>query len=123
MCRRESQPRDRHEKALATVALWKGGHVVIIQRRHFTVHRDRDTTMLNLAFLFDDAIDALTRYAEDLVVVPLPAAVYMMQVDVVNHYHHALEHYLTVPLDAPFLQDSSLGTPYQKWARHQAYWI
>src|SRR5262245_32385202 len=72
--------------------------------------------MLNLAFIFDDAIHVLTRYANDLAVVPLPAAVYMMQVDVINHYHYALEHYLTVALDAPFLQDSSLGTPYQKWA-------
>jgi len=72
--------------------------------------------MLNLAFIFDDAIHALTRYAKDLAVVPLPAAVYMMQVDVINHYHYALEHYLTVALDAPFLQNSSRGTPYQKWA-------
>ena len=72
--------------------------------------------MLNLAFIFDDAIHALTRYAKDLAVVPLPAAVYMMQVDVINHYHYALEHYLTVALDEPFLQNSSRGTPYQKWA-------
>lgn len=70
--------------------------------------------MLNLAFMFDDAIHAMTRYAEDLAVAPLPAAVYMMQVDVLNHYDYALKHYLTVALDAPFLQDSSLGTPYQK---------
>jgi hypothetical protein len=40
----------------------------------------------------------------------------MMQVDVINHYHYALEHYLTVALDKSFLQNSSLGTPYQKWA-------
>jgi hypothetical protein len=72
--------------------------------------------MLNLAFIFDDAIHALTRYAKGLAVVPLPAAVYMMQVDVINHYHYALEHYLTVALDEPFLQNSSRGTPYQKWA-------
>src|ERR1043166_2152290 len=72
--------------------------------------------MLNLDFVFDDAIDALTQYSDDVAVVPLPAAVYMMQVDVINHYHHALEHYLTVALDEPFLQDSSLGPPYQKWA-------
>jgi len=72
--------------------------------------------MLNLAFIFDDAIYALTQHADDLEVVPLPAAVYMMQHDVINHYHLALEHYLTVGLDEPSLQDSSLGTPYQKWA-------
>jgi hypothetical protein len=72
--------------------------------------------MLNLSFPFDDAIHALTRYSKHLAVVPLPAAVYMMQVDVINHYRYALEHYLTLALDEPFLQNSSLGTPYQKWA-------
>src|SRR3954470_210385 len=72
--------------------------------------------MLNLAFIFDDAIETLTRYAEELTVAPLPAAIYMMQVDVINHYDHALEHYLTRALNEPSLQDSSLGTPYQKWA-------
>jgi hypothetical protein len=86
-----------------------------LERRHFTFHRDRGT-MLNLAFIFDDAIHGLTQYAKDLEVVPLPAAVYMMQVDVINHYDHALEHYLTTALDEPYLQGSSLGTPYQKWA-------
>jgi len=39
-----------------------------------------------------------------------------MQMDVINHYRYALDHYLTVPLDAPFLQNSSLGSPYQKWS-------
>lgn len=72
--------------------------------------------MLNLAFMFDDAVHALTQYGDHVATAPLPAAVYMMQVDVINHYRHAVEHYLTVPLDAPFLQKSSIGTPYQKWA-------
>jgi hypothetical protein len=72
--------------------------------------------MLNLAFIFDGANHALTRYAQDLAVAPLPAAVYMMQVDVINQYEHALKHYLTLTLYEPFLQNSSLGTPYQKWA-------
>jgi hypothetical protein len=72
--------------------------------------------MLNLAFVFDDAVRALTRYSDRLQIAALPAAVYLMQVDVINHYQYALDHYLTVPLDSPFLQNSSFGTPYQKWA-------
>jgi hypothetical protein len=72
--------------------------------------------MLNLSFIFEDAIHALTTYADHLAVVPLPATVFMMQVDVINHYRHALEHYLTLTLNEPYLQNSSLGTPYQKWA-------
>jgi hypothetical protein len=72
--------------------------------------------MLHLAFVFNDAIRALSEHADRLAVAPLPATVYLMQVDVINHYRYALDHYLTVPLDATFLQNSSLGTPYQKWA-------
>jgi len=72
--------------------------------------------MLNLAFIFDDAVRALAEHADCLTVAPLPAAVYLMQMDVINHYQYALDHYLTTSLDAPFLQNSSLGTPYQKWA-------
>jgi hypothetical protein len=72
--------------------------------------------MLHLAFVFDDAIRVLSEHADRLTVAPLPATVYLMQMDVINHYRHALDHYLTVPLDASFLQNSSLGTPYQKWA-------
>ncbi len=72
--------------------------------------------MLNLSFIFDDAIHALTSNASRLAVVPLPAAVYMMQVDVINHYRHALDHYFTLTLNESFLQSSSIGTPYQKWA-------
>jgi len=74
--------------------------------------------MLNLSFVFDDAARAVTRHAKHLAVVPLPAAVYMMQVDVINHYRHALEHYLTLTLNEPYLQKSSFGTPYQKWAHY-----
>jgi hypothetical protein len=72
--------------------------------------------MLDLAFIYDDAVRALTAHAHRLAIAPLPATVYLMQVDVINHYRHALDHYLTVPLDESFLQNSSLGTPYQKWA-------
>jgi hypothetical protein len=72
--------------------------------------------MLHLSFIFDDAIRVLSEHADRLAVAPLPATVYLMQMDVINHYRSALNHYLNVPLDAPFLQNSSLGTPYQKWA-------
>ncbi len=72
--------------------------------------------MLNLSFVFDGAIDALAGNSEHLVINPLPAAVYMMQMDVINHYNHALDHYFTLTLSESFLQNSSLGTPYQKWA-------
>src|SRR5262245_39929592 len=72
--------------------------------------------MLNLAFIFDDANRGLTLYAERLAVVPLPATVYLMQRDVINHYDYALDHYLTLTLQESFLQNSSIGSPYQKWA-------
>ena len=72
--------------------------------------------MLNVSFIFEDAKAAMSEYADRLAVAPLPAAVYMMQVDVLNHYRYALTHYFTLTLGEPILQDSSLGTPYQKWA-------
>lgn len=73
-------------------------------------------SMLNISFIFDDANSVMANYANHLVVSPLPAVVYMMQMDVINHYRYALEHYFTLTLDEPFLQNSSIGTPYQKWA-------
>lgn len=72
--------------------------------------------MLNLSYITEDANAAMAGYADRLAVAPLPAAVYMMQVDVLNHYRYALTHYLTLTLNEPYLQKSSLGTPYQKWA-------
>lgn len=72
--------------------------------------------MLNLEFVYADAIRAMSDYADRLAIAPLPATVYLMQLDVINHYRYALDHYLTMPLDAAFLQNSSLGTPYEKWA-------
>ncbi|MDB6134624.1 MAG: hypothetical protein JWM59_2867 [Verrucomicrobiales bacterium] len=73
--------------------------------------------MLNIRFAFDDAIRAVTLFSDELRIPSLPAAVLLMQGDVINHYRHALNHYLTISLSAPFLQNSSLGTPYQKWVR------
>lgn len=72
--------------------------------------------MLNLSWLFDGVTHALTHYPDHLSVAPLPAAVYMMQVDVLNHYRYALDHYFTLTLKEPYLQNSSLGSPYEKWA-------
>ena len=72
--------------------------------------------MLRLYFAYDDAQRALEKYGASLNVLPLPATVFLMQQDVINQYRYALDHYLTHPLDASFLQNSSLGTPYQKWA-------
>jgi hypothetical protein len=37
--------------------------------------------------------------------------------DLVNAAEHALTHYFPLTLSEQFLQNSSLGTPYQKWAR------
>lgn len=72
--------------------------------------------MLNLSYIFEDANTAMAEYADRLAIAPLPAAVYMMQVDVLNHYRYALTHYFMLTLSEPYLQNSSLGTPYQKWA-------
>jgi hypothetical protein len=54
---------------------------------------DAAAAMLNLSFIFEDANAAMAEYADRLSVVPLPAALYMMQVDVLNHYRDALTHY------------------------------
>lgn len=73
--------------------------------------------MLNLQPVFHDALTSLTEGGEFLASPPLAACVYMMQRDVLNQYRYALEHYLTVDLAAPFLQNSSLGSPHQKWGK------
>src|SRR5437868_2204988 len=71
--------------------------------------------MLNLRFVYEDAVRVMGS-ANNLWVPPLPAAVFMLQADVINGYRHALTHYLTIPLGSSFLMNSSLGTPYEKWA-------
>ena len=72
--------------------------------------------MLNIAFAFEDAIEAVSQYGEHLDITSLVPAVFMMQRDVLNHYRYGMEHYFTISLDEPYLQNSSLGSPYQKWA-------
>ncbi len=63
--------------------------------------------MLNLSSIFQDAIDALLGRQVPVEVPPLPAVVYMMQRDVVNHYRQALLHYFTLSLS---------GSPYPEWS-------
>ena len=72
--------------------------------------------MLDLSSLYEDSINALDRHGGYLEVRSLPPAVFMMQRDVINHYRYALEHYFTISLSEPYLQNSSHGSPYQKWA-------
>jgi hypothetical protein len=71
--------------------------------------------MLKLKFLFEGANRAMAVASGRLRVAPLPATVYMMQVDVLNHYRYALTHYFTLGLTERCLQNSSLGSPYEKW--------
>lgn len=73
--------------------------------------------MLNLSPIFQDAIDVLSGYASQLKLPALPATVFLMQQDVVNHYRYAVTHYLPLTLNEYFLQNSSIGTPYEKWAK------
>ncbi len=73
--------------------------------------------LLNLCPIFQDAIDVLSQYASHLRVPALPATVYLMQQDVINHYRYAATHYLPLTLNEHFLQNSSIGSPYEKWAK------
>lgn len=73
--------------------------------------------MLNLSPIFDDAIATLVEHGHFLTTPPLPATVFLMQCDVVNHYRYAVTHYFDLTLKEPYLQDSSLGPPYTKWAK------
>ncbi len=72
--------------------------------------------MLELSSVFEDSIDALAQHGSYLEIQPLPPAVFMMQRDVINHYRYSLDHYFTISLSEPYLQNSSHGSPYQKWA-------
>jgi hypothetical protein len=73
--------------------------------------------VLNLKPIFVDAIIALEHHAELVRTPPLPAAIFMLQRDVTNHYKYALTEYLCLSLDVAFLQNSSLGSPHEKWAK------
>lgn len=41
----------------------------------------------------------------------------MLQQDVINSYRYALSHHLTLSLEEDYLQNSSLGSPYEKWKK------
>jgi hypothetical protein len=69
---------------------------------------------LNIKFVFEDALRLLTHPGK-LQSCALPILLFHMQGDVINSYRQAMDHYLTTPLDSAFLQNSSLGSPYQKW--------
>ena len=71
--------------------------------------------MLNIKYIYEDAINALENYSDYLEVPSVAITVYMLQQDVINSYKCALEHYFTISLSEPYLKNSSLGTPYQKW--------
>lgn len=77
--------------------------------------------MLNLEFLFKDAIQSLRTGADMLQIPSLPVSVFMMQQDLLNHYEYAINHYFNLTLNDSFLQNSSLGTPYQKWKKFTNY--
>ncbi|HEY2585192.1 MAG TPA: hypothetical protein VGI81_05455 [Tepidisphaeraceae bacterium] len=47
---------------------------------------------------------------------PLGIVIYHHLGDLMNAAEYALSHYFPISLDEPYLQNSSLGTPYQKWA-------
>lgn len=69
-----------------------------------------------------EGLPSLFRYLIDGVAIErrcgsLEIVVYHLLGDVVNAAKHALIHYLPLTLDEEFLQHSSIGTPYQKWAK------
>ncbi|MCK6544994.1 hypothetical protein L6R52_03945 [Myxococcota bacterium] len=66
--------------------------------------------------LFAAPITVVSRDDPSIETPALPICVLMMQQDVINALHHARTHYLTIPLSEPFLQNSSLGSPYNKWS-------
>ena len=59
----------------------------------------------------------MTDYSDKIRIKPLPTTIYMMQMDLINHYEYAINHYFDISLDEHYLQNSSLGTPYQKWMK------
>ena len=64
--------------------------------------------MLNLRPIFVDALEVFSEFGNELSINSLPAAVYMMQLDVVNHYEYALTHYFPLTLNEDFLKNSSI---------------
>jgi len=73
--------------------------------------------MINLRSIFEDSITSIDNGSDVLQIKSLPISVLMMQKDVINHYKYAIQHYFLEDLKQPFLQNSSLGTPYEKWRK------
>lgn len=73
--------------------------------------------MLNLVTIFEHVVNAFIDFEDALEVRPLPTTVYLMQRDVINHYRYALTHYFPISLSEPYLQNSSIGPPYEKWRK------
>ncbi|MFT5103884.1 MAG: hypothetical protein ACI86C_001544 [Candidatus Latescibacterota bacterium] len=73
--------------------------------------------MINLSCIFEDSIDSLDNGSDVLQIKSLPVSVLMMQKDVINHYRYAIEHYFDLTLKESYLQNSSLGSPYEKWRK------
>ena len=73
--------------------------------------------VLKLQFIFEDSIKCLDNASEILQIPSLPIKVFMLQQDVINHYEYAIYHYFKCDLNEGFLQNSSLGSPYQKWMK------
>jgi hypothetical protein len=62
---------------------------------------------------YDHVVGALTRQRRPG---SLPIMIYHLLGDVSNAAEYSLTHYFPLTLTEPFLQNSSIGTPYQKWA-------
>jgi len=73
--------------------------------------------MINLRFIFEDSIKSLGNGSEILQNKSLPIVILMMQKDVINHYKLAIRHYFDLSLKESYLQNSSWGTPYDKWRK------
>jgi hypothetical protein len=67
-----------------------------------------------LPSLFEYVIGVVTRQRQRG---SLAVVLYHLLGDVVNAAEHALIHYFPLTLSESFLQNSSIGTPYQKWAK------
>jgi hypothetical protein len=77
--------------------------------------------MLNLSFMFDDAVAGMTAHAEHLRTSPLAATVYMMQLDVINHYRRILDEVFVDDMSERCLLNSSHGAAFPERAnKHNA---
>ncbi len=69
-----------------------------------------------------DGLPALFRYSTDLIFLErcrgsLAVVIYHLLGDIINAVEHALVHYFPLTLEESFLQNSHIGSRYQKWAK------